>query len=98
MVGMKSLTALCCASALLLTGGGSARAADDGTPYEALVEVTVADQGTADQLVTSYDAAEYKRVNEDGTITLNLFVTNEERAGLTAKGYKVGATIEDSNT
>ena len=47
MVGKKSLTALCCASALLLTGAGSAWAADDGTPFEALVEVTVANQGTA---------------------------------------------------
>src|SRR3954451_14719245 len=98
MVGKRSLTALCCASALLLTGAGSAWAADDGTPYEALVEVTVADQGTADNLVTKYDAAEYKRVNDDGTVTLNLFVNNEERAGLEAKGYKIGAKIEDTNT
>ena len=98
MVGKKSLTALCCASALLLAGAGSAWAADDGTPYEALVEVTVANQGTADQLVTNYDAAEYKRVNDDGTITLNLFVTDEEKAGLKAKGFKIGATIEDTNT
>ena len=98
MVGKKSLTALCCASALLLSGAGSAWAADDGTPYEALVEVTVADQGTADQLVTNYDAAEYKRVNADGSVTLNLFVTDEEKAGLKAKGFKIGATIEDTNT
>ena len=66
MVGKKSLTALCCASALLLTGAGSACAADDGIPFEELVEVTVANQGTADKLVTNYDAAEYKRVNDDG--------------------------------
>ncbi|WP_028061975.1 M14 family zinc carboxypeptidase [Solirubrobacter soli] len=98
MVGKKSLTALCCASALLLTGAGSAWAADDATPYEALVEVTVANQDVADSLVSSYDAAEYKRVNDDGTITLNLFVTNEERGQLKKAGYKIGATIEDSNT
>ena len=67
MVGKKSLMALCCASALLLTGAGSARAADDGTPYEALVEVTVADQTTAEQLFVKYDAAEYRRANDDGT-------------------------------
>ncbi|WP_028061974.1 M14 family zinc carboxypeptidase [Solirubrobacter soli] len=98
MVGKKSLTALCCASALFIGGAPSAWAADDGTPYEALVEVTVPNQSTADQLVTTHDAAEYKRVNDDGTITLNLFVTNEEKAGLKAKGFKIGATIEDTNT
>ena len=27
-----------------------------------------------------------------------MFVTNDEKAGLEAKGYKIGATIEDSNT
>ena len=32
MVGKRSLTALCCASALLLTGAGTALAADDGVP------------------------------------------------------------------
>src|SRR4051812_14841283 len=98
MVGKKSLTALCCASALLVGGAGSAWGADDGTPYEALIEVTVADQGTADSVVADYDAAEYKRVNRDGSITLNLFVTDEERGQLKKAGYKIGATIEDTNT
>ena len=45
-----------------------------------------------------YDAAEYKRVEADGSITLNVFVTAEERGALKAAGYKIGATIEDTNT
>ena len=67
MVGKKSLTALCCASALLLSGAGTAFAADDGIPYEALVEVTVPNQAAVDSVVEHYDAAEYKRVEDDGT-------------------------------
>jgi hypothetical protein len=98
MVGKKSLTALCCASAMLVAGAGSARASNDGIPYEALMEVTVADQAAADQLVAKYDAAEYKRVNDDGSLTLNLFLDKEELGQLKAAGYKIGAKIEDSNT
>ena len=40
---------------------------------------------------TNYDAAEYKRVEDDGSILLNVFVTAEEKAALKAKGYKIGA-------
>jgi hypothetical protein len=97
MVGKKSLTALCCASALLLSGVGTAFGQDAGT-YEALVEVNVPSQADVDALVVKYDAAEYKRVEDDGTITLNLFVTDEEKATLKSKGYTIGATIEDTNT
>src|SRR4051812_34653318 len=97
MVGKKSLVALCCASALLLSGTGTAFAQDAGT-YEALVEVNVPTQADVDSVVEHYDAAEYKRVEDDGTITLNLFVTDEEKGALKAAGYKIGATVEDSKT
>jgi Zinc carboxypeptidase/Chitobiase/beta-hexosaminidase C-terminal domain len=97
MVGKKSLTALCCASALLLSGAGTAFAADDGIPFEKLLEVTVPNQAAVDKVTTNYDAAEYKRVESDG-IVLNVFATAEEEATLKAAGYKIGATIEDSNT
>ena len=46
----------------------------------------------------SYDAAEYKRVEADGSIPLNVFVTSEEEKALKVAGYKIGATIEDTNT
>ena len=46
----------------------------------------------------NYDAAEYKSVQDDGSILLNVFVTAEEKAALKAKGYKIGRVIEDSNT
>ncbi|HEY6891269.1 MAG TPA: hypothetical protein VI300_25920, partial [Solirubrobacter sp.] len=97
MVGKKSLTALCCASALLLSGAGTALAADDGIPYESLVEVTVPNQDAVDSVVEHYDAAEYKRVEGDG-IVLNVFATAEDLGSLKAAGYKIGRTIEDSNT
>ena len=97
MVGKRTLTALCCASALLLTGAGTAFAADDGVPFQKLVEVTVPTRTHVDSVVEHYDAAEYKRVEGDG-IVLNVFVTAEEEGSLKAAGYTIGRTIEDSNT
>src|SRR5690242_14428699 len=97
MVGRMSLAALA-ASAMLFVGAGVARAADDGIPYEKLVEVTVPNQDVADSVVANYDAAEYKRVLDDGKIMLNVFVTSEQEKQLKNAGYAIGHTIEDSNT
>ena len=97
MVGKTALAAFA-ASALLLVGGQSAWAADSGLPYEKLVEVVVPSQSDVDKVVASYDAAEYKRVEADGSITLNVFVTSEEEKALKVAGYKIGATIEDTDT
>ncbi len=98
MVGRISLAALA-ASALLLVGGQSALAADGGgAPYVKLVQVYVPDQDAVDSVVTHYDAAEYKKVEDDGTIQLNVFVTDEEEAALKDAGYRIGGTIEDSKT
>src|SRR5215203_605503 len=95
MVGRMSLAAVA-ASALLFAGGAPAYA-DDGA-YEKLVQVFVQDQGDVDNVTSNYDAAEYKSVEDDGTIQLNVFVTDEEEASLKAAGYRIGATIEDSKT
>ena len=63
---------------VVVVGGGTALAADDGIPYESLVEVTVPSQDDVDSVVEHYDAAEYKRVEDDGAIMLNVFATAEE--------------------
>src|SRR3954463_2129001 len=99
MVGRKPLIALA-ASALFLAGSQSAAfAADDnGIPFEQLVQVYVPDQGAVDSVVSNYDADEYKSVQDDGSILLNVFVTAEEKAALANQGYKIGKVIEDSNT
>src|SRR3954469_8400534 len=99
MVGRKPLIALA-ASALFLAGSQSAAfAADDnGIPFEQLVQVYVPNQDAVDSGVSNYDAAEYKSVQDDGSILLNVFVTAEEKAALASKGYKIGRVIEDSNT
>ena len=96
MVGKASLAAFA-ASALLLVGGQAAYA-DAGLPFEKLVEVTVDSPAAVDAVVSKYDAAEYKRVEADGKITLNVFVTSEEEKALKGAGYTIGRTIEDSNT
>ena len=69
MVGRMSLIALA-ASALLLVGGQSAASAadDNGIPFEQLVQVYVPDQDAVDSVVSNYDAAEYKAVQDDGSI------------------------------
>src|SRR3954452_3785368 len=99
MVGRKPLIALA-ASALLLAGSQSAAfAADDnGIPFEQLVQVYVPNQDAVDSVVSNYDAAEYKSVQDDGSILLNVFVTAEEKAALASKGYKIGRVIEDTDT
>src|SRR6185503_16007515 len=99
MVGRKSLIALA-ASALLLAGGQSKAlaAVDDGIPFQQLVQVDVPDQDAVDSVVSNYDAAEYRAVNDDGSIRLNVFATKAEQALLNARGYRIGRVIEDSNT
>ena len=99
MVGRRPLIAIA-ASALLLVGGQSAAFAadDDGVPFQQLVQVYVPDEAAVDSVVANYDAAEYRSVQDDGSILLNVFVTAEEKAALKAKGYEIGRVIEDSNT
>ena len=99
MVGRRPFIALA-ASALFFVGGQSAAfAADDGgIPFQQLVQVFVPNQGAVDRVVANYDAAEYRSVQDDGSILLAVFVTAEEKAALKAKGYRIGRVIEDSNT
>src|SRR4051812_29205040 len=99
MVGRGLLSALVASALLLVEGQSAAFAADDdGIPFEQLVQVYVPDQAAVDSVVSNYDAAEYKAVQDDGSILLNVFVTAEEKAALKEKGYKIGRVIEDSNT
>lgn len=66
---------------------------------EALVEIHLADRLGVDSLVNmGADLAEYLRENEDGTVTVNAFVTPTERLFLETAGYRFGATIEDRDT
>ena len=97
MVGRRPLIALA-ASVLLLGASQPASAADDGIPFQELVQVYVPDEDAVDRVVNTYDAAEYKSVQDDGSILLNVFVTAEEKAALKAKGYRIGRVIEDSDT
>ena len=99
MLGGRPLIALA-ASALVFVGGQSAAFAadDDGIPFEQLVQVYVPDQAAVDSVVSNFDAAEYRSVQDDGSILLAVFVTAEEKQALAAKGYKIGRVIEDSNT
>ncbi|HWK28628.1 MAG TPA: M14 family zinc carboxypeptidase [Solirubrobacter sp.] len=68
-------------------------------PSEALVEVIAKDRFQVDELVNAnVDLAEYLRENDDGTITLNAYLTDAEMAKLEQQGFKIGATIEDADT
>jgi len=98
MVGRRSLTALA-ASAFLFVGTPSAAlAADvDSTAFQQLVQVFVPNQTAVDQVVSNYDAAEYKNAQDDGSILLNVFVTAEEKAELAAKGWLGLKTEKDAS-
>ena len=70
-----------------------------GVSGEALVEVNLADRAALDQLVASgADLAEYLRQNDDGTLTVNVFATQDELDALAAAGYDLGAVIQDDQT
>ena len=49
------------------------------------------DQDAVDNVVANYDAAEYKCVEDDGSILLNVFVTAEEEAALKAAASRSAA-------
>ena len=92
----RSLTVA--ATAALLLGVAGTALANDTLPGAdtALVEVVVPNQADVDKVVATYDAAEYKRVEDDGSIMLNVEADASELASLRAAGYKIGRTIEDA--
>ena len=101
MIMRRSLTTVA-ATALLLGGAGTAWAGDshDMLPGAdtALVQVFVNSEADVDKLSSKYDLAEYKQVEDDGTIQLNIDVDAGERAELKAMGFRIGQTIEDAKT
>ena len=101
MVIRRSLTTVA-ATALLLGGAGPAWAGDshDLLPGAdtALVQVFVNSEADVDKLSATYDLAEYKQVEDDGTIQLNIDADPRERAELRAMGFRIGKTIEDAKT
>ena len=66
---------------------------------QALVEFRVPDEAAIEQMLAlGADLAEYVRKNDDGSLTINAFVTPGERALYESMGFQAGATIEDQST
>ncbi len=85
-------------AALTLTGSAVAND-EDGTPSERLAEVTVPNRAALDDLVgAGFDLAETVRYNDDGTLTVLVYGTDDEFADIVGRGNTVGATLEDENT
>ena len=95
MVGRTSLAAFA-ASALLFSGGGLAYADNDFPAADtSLIEVYVNSESDINQLVADgFDLAEYKRVEKNGEILVNIDANAADTAALKAKGFRIGATIE----
>ncbi|WP_053225646.1 M14 family zinc carboxypeptidase [Solirubrobacter soli] len=88
-------------TAALLFGSAGIASANDTLPGSdtALVQVFVDSEADVDKLSASgYDLAEYKKVEDDGSIQLNIDVDPSERAELRAMGFRIGQTIEDAKT
>jgi hypothetical protein len=88
-------------TATLLFGSAGVAAANDTLPGAdtALVQVFVDSEADVDKLsAQGFDLAEYKNVEDDGTIQLNIDVDARERAQLRAMGFRIGQTIEDAKT
>jgi hypothetical protein len=101
MIIRRSLTTVA-ATALLFGAAGTAWADDshDLLPGAdtALVQVFVNSVADVDWLSAKFDLAEYKQVEDDGTIQLNIDADPQERAQLRAMGFRIGKTIEDAGT
>ena len=95
MVGRTSLAAFA-ATALLFSGGGLAYADNDFPGADtSLIEVYVNSESDINQLVADgFDLAEYKRVEKNGEILVNVDANAADTAALKAKGFRIGATIE----
>jgi len=85
------------ATAALLLGSGGTALASDALPAAgtALVNVYVPAGTDLAKLSERYDLAEYKHVEDDGTLRIAVDTTPAERAALRAEGFRIGETIED---
>ncbi|MBE2318005.1 chitobiase/beta-hexosaminidase C-terminal domain-containing protein [Solirubrobacter sp. CPCC 204708] len=87
------------AAAALLIAAVPAVASDElpdgGT---ALVQVHVPNEAAIVALAETFDVAEYKRVEADGTLTIAVDTTAPERAELRRMGLRIGDTIEDATS
>jgi hypothetical protein len=98
-VGLLTVLATVAAFTVFSVGPAIAGDEDEHDLTASLVEIIVEDRFQVDDLNDAgVDLAEYLRENDDGTITLNAFLTQAEMAALVEQGYTIGATIEDVNT
>ncbi len=91
----------CLATVAVFSAGGAGAQQAEGDPEatEALVEVIVENRAQVDDLVgAGIDLAEYLRENDDGTITLQAYLSPAEIAAVRDAGYEIGETIEDYST
>jgi len=66
----------------------------DSEQPEALIEFRLTNRATVDDLVAlGADLAEYIRENEDGSVTINAFVTPSECALYESFGYQAGLRL-----
>src|SRR5215208_1542473 len=81
---------------------GVAAADDDEAETDrthAIVQVNLPSRAGIDELLErGVDLVEYVRENDDGTVTVDAVVSEDEQAELAAAGYQIGATIEDYDT
>jgi hypothetical protein len=98
--GLVVLVALIAIAALALTGGAAADDVNgDPPPSTSNVSVVVPAQADIDRLNDEgFDLVEYRRINPDGTLTVNIIATDDEIAQIKALGYEVAYTIEDEDT
>ncbi|WP_121251707.1 M14 family metallopeptidase [Solirubrobacter pauli] len=83
----------------LLAGAAPAAASDElPTADSALVQVFVPAGTDISALSERYDLAEYKHVEEDGSVLIVADATAADRAALRAEGFRIGSTIEDATT
>jgi hypothetical protein len=96
MMALATCASVAAASTPKLAPAGDS---DTGSGDEALVEFRLPNIWAVDELVAlGADLAKYLRQNDDGRVTVNAFITPDERALYESMGFQAGATIEDRST
>jgi hypothetical protein len=87
----------------IFTIGLDTAAADGNDPpeggWDSIVAITLPSREAVDQLIErNVDLVEYLRQEDDGRVTVNAVVNDDELAELRAAGYDIGRTVENHDT
>ena len=99
--GLLVLPIFLITTAFVLAGSATAEMSNGYEPSEeqALLEIYLPNKAAIDTLISAdVDLAEYVKKLDDGSVQVQAWLNDAERAELEAQGYQIGSTIQDYTT